>query len=102
MNKLRFIFAFVFLAGMLFTVIQYIPVLEEETQNHNTELAKKSTEDDSTGSDSDETDNDGDDAIHHFLNYDFTALVSQTLLFAYNKDDYNSFFQKINIPPPKI
>lgn len=101
MKKLRFIFVLIFLSGMLFTVFQYVPILEEEAQNHGVELAKKATEDDSSGNDGDETDSDGDDAIYHSLNFNFTDLNSKTHSYLSFKDSYFSFFQKITIPPPK-
>ncbi|MBL7911919.1 MAG: hypothetical protein JNJ41_12750 [Bacteroidia bacterium] len=85
---------------MLYTIFQYIPILEEEVPHNNTELAKKGTEDDTSGND-DETDSDADDAINHYVNFNFTDLYSKTNSYTSNKDDYNSFFQKINIPPPK-
>ncbi len=87
--------------GMTFTVFQYVPILEEEAQNHGTELAKKGTEDDSSGNDGDESDSDSDDAIYHSLNFNFADLHSKTHLYPSLKDSYFSFFQKITIPPPK-
>lgn len=86
---------------MIYTVFQYVPILEEEAQSHGTELAKKSTEDDTSGNDGDETDSDGDDAIYDHLNFNFTKFYSKVHSFSSFKYDYNSFFQKINIPPPK-
>ncbi|MEO6304691.1 MAG: hypothetical protein ABIP51_16135 [Bacteroidia bacterium] len=102
MKNARLIFVFIFLSGMLFTVFQYIPILEEETQNHNTELAKKGSEDDTSGNDGDESDSDSDDAIFHSLNFSFTDLYSNTCAYSIKRDNYKSFFQKINTPPPKV
>lgn len=102
MKKLRFIFIFIFLAGMIFTVFQYVPILEEEAQNHGSELAKKDTEDNSSNSnDGDETDSDSNDAIYHSLNFNFTDVNPKTNSYPSFKDCYYSFFQKITIPPPK-
>lgn len=84
---------------MIFTVFQYISFLEEETSGHNTELAKKSSEDDTSGDDNDETDT--DDALNEYFNFNINTIYSNSPIFPTNKDDYNSFFQKINIPPPK-
>lgn len=100
LKKLRFIFIFIFLTGMMCTIFQYVPILEEEVA-HNTELSKKGTEDDTSGSDGDETDSDSDDAINHYMNFNFTDLYSKTNSYTSSTDDYSSFFQKINIPPPK-
>ncbi len=86
---------------MLYTIFQYIPILEEEVPHNNTELAKKGSEDDASGNDGDEKDSYGDDAINHYMNFNFTHLYSHSNSYPCNKDDYNSFFQKINIPPPK-
>ncbi len=86
---------------MLFTVFQYIPILEEETRAHSTELAKKAGEDDSNGNDDVESDSDVDDALNSSFIFNFNMLSSKTTLRATTKKDYNSFFQKITIPPPK-
>jgi hypothetical protein len=86
---------------MIFTVFQYISFLEEETNGHTTELAKKSSEDDTSGDDNDET-NDEDDALNNYFSFNFNAVYIKTHPFLSNKEDYNSVFQKINIPPPKI
>jgi hypothetical protein len=96
----RFIFIFIFLSGMIFSIFQYIPFLQDETIGPNNELAKKTCEDDTSGDDGDETKTEGD-AINEFFNINFNAIYSVTHPFPSNKDDYNSFFQKINIPPPK-
>lgn len=85
---------------MIFSIFQYIPFLEDETIVQNTELAKKTCEDDSSGDDSNET-NAEDDAINESFDFNFNTTYSQTHVFPSNKDHYNSFFQKINIPPPK-
>lgn len=86
---------------MIYTVFQYVPILEEEVPHNNTELAKKGTEDDTSGNGSDETDADGDDAIYDHFNFGLTDLYSKTHTYPTNKENYTSFFQKINIPPPK-
>jgi hypothetical protein len=86
---------------MIFTVFQYITILEEEVSHNNSELAKKGTEDDTSGNGSDETDLDGDDAIYDLFNYDLNDLYSDTHPYQTNKKSYSSFFQKTNIPPPK-
>lgn len=86
---------------MIFTVFQYISFLEEETSGHSTELAKKSTEDDTSSDNNDETNND-DDALNDNFSFNFNAVYLKTHPFPSNKEDYNSVFQKINIPPPKI
>lgn len=86
---------------MLFTVFQYIPILEEETQTHSTELAKKGNESDGTDGDNAEQDTDVDDAVNAFFDFNFSVTDSGTQFRSSKKEDYNSFFQKINIPPPK-
>ena len=86
---------------MLFTVFQYLPVLEEEAQGNTTELAKKSTEDDCSGDDNDETDSDSDDALNNHFNYNIANNYSKSHSYPFKNEHYNSFFQKINIPPPK-
>jgi len=100
-KKIKYIFVFIFLTGMIYTVFQYVPILEEEAQNHGIELAKKGTEDNSSDGDGDEIDSDSADAIYDHLNFNFASLYSKTHLFKSSVDDYNSFFQKITIPPPK-
>ncbi|MDP1800965.1 MAG: hypothetical protein Q8L81_06420 [Bacteroidota bacterium] len=87
---------------MIYTVFQYVPILEEEVPHTNTELAKKGAEDDTTGNGSDETDLDGDDAIYDHFNLGLIDHYSKNLTHSTNKRSYSSFFQKINIPPPKV
>ena len=87
---------------MIFTVFQYVSVLEEDAQNHSTELAKKGSENDTSSNDGDESDGDSNDAIYHSLNFYFKELNSKTCSYPSNKDSYFSFFRKITIPPPKV
>lgn len=100
MKKSGFIFILIFLSGMIYTVFQYMPILEEDVEYQTTELAKKSCEDDHSGDENDESD--VDDALNIFFQFNFANSYFKTHPRSVNKEDYSSFFQKITIPPPKI
>ena len=85
---------------MIVTIFQYIPFLEEDSIVHNSELAKKTCEDDTSGDDSDEKDAE-EEALNGCFIFNINAFYSKTHTFPSNKDNYNPFFKKINIPPPK-
>ena len=103
MKLIKSIFVFVFLLSMVYTIFQYLPLTEEESQNQNTELCKKSSENDSSDDDSNETDSDNDDnELSGSLDYLFIKLDAAKYNFIVKNNFYNFRFQKINIKPPKI
>lgn len=87
---------------MLITVFQFLPSLQEETQTDSTELAQKSCEDDNSENDNTETDSDTDDVLNNHFIFCFINLHPKNNPLPSKQEDYNSFFQKINIPPPKV
>ncbi len=83
---------------MVFTVFQYLPSIEEETQ---TELTSKSSQDDTDGDENSETDTEITKALHSDFNIHLSRIRSDKSMFAIVKNHYSLFFKKINIPPPK-
>ena len=105
MKKTRFIFTFVFLFGMLFTVFQYIPFLEEETHAQKTELTKTlNPEDGGDGDGADEDyDSDSEALLSSFFHSSFlTFYSSQRLSFIGNEHFYSHPLDNIHTPPPKV
>lgn len=89
---------------MIFTVIQYLPILEEETPGHRVEMSKKADQDDtSDGSDSgddDDTENEKTDLFYHAaLQYSSRLLTAQR--FYIKHASYQHPVETINTPPPK-
>ncbi|MDO9001287.1 MAG: hypothetical protein Q7W45_16095 [Bacteroidota bacterium] len=97
MKKFRFIFFLISFSGITLTIFQYLPGFEEETQS--IELSKKGSEDNSSSDD--ENEKDSSEGLSHQFNYTFTNHFSILNSFFSNTNDYYSFFQRINIPPPK-
>ncbi len=99
------IFVFIFLAGMIFTVIQYLPILEEETPGHRVELAKKTGQDDETDSNDSGDDDDSPDEKTSFYSHQhftcFNGLMSGHLFYIKNTS-YRPPVGSIQTPPPKI
>lgn len=88
---------------MVYIIFQYLPLTEEESQNQNTELCKKSSENDSSDEDNNETDSDNEDnELSGSFNYLFIKLDVANYNFIAKNSFYNFCFQKINIKPPKI
>ena len=83
---------------MVFTVFQYLPIIEEETQ---TELASKSSQDDTDGDENSEIDTDDTKAMQSPFNICLYRILTDKLMFARVNTHYSSFFKKINTPPPK-
>ncbi|PBQ34636.1 hypothetical protein CNR22_23610 [Sphingobacteriaceae bacterium] len=107
MKKIRFIFVFVFLAGMLFTVFQYIPILEEEPHGHKVELAKKVKADSSADGDDDkDADSDDDDSeqeLNYFFLSEYASLYSNhSIHFSHRNNLYSYLLESKDTPPPKI
>lgn len=93
---------------MIFTVFQYVPILEEESPSKRVELAKKLNQDDTDGSGDGATDDDcGDDDTEadFFLDRnqaqeDFYTQV-QTAYF-HKASLYEHLLWKKHSPPPKV
>lgn len=92
---------------MVFTVIQYLPILEEETPGHRVELTKKMKENyPSSDGDADDDDNDPDPDPKGDINYypvsSFIYVLNQPHFF-YHKDPARQHrVANVNTPPPQI
>jgi hypothetical protein len=90
---------------MFFTVIQYLPILEEETPGHRVELVKKTGQDDETdGNDGGDDDDSPDEKTNiydqqHFAY--FNGMMSAHLFYIKNTS-YLPPVVNIHTPPPKI
>lgn len=91
---------------MLYTVFQYIPLIEEEIHHSKTELTKKSNLPDSEGgTDSDEDNLADEDILEGVLSSQCTNInLAQVQLILSNSQPYWLIKQPqtILIPPPKI
>ena len=104
MKKAQIIIVYLFLFGMLLSVVQYLPLLEEESPTHRTELCKKAKESDSSGDDDDcEDDHDQDSKTDLFLApfFSHTFYSGSHINFHYGDLLYQSLASKVNTPPPK-
>lgn len=93
---------------MLFTVFQYLPILEEEAPSHKTEMAKKGKQNNLNGGDNDSSDDDSnDDNSEEDLN-----SLSATFYSAYTSAGESHFITGNNLykylleqkfaPPPRV
>jgi hypothetical protein len=95
---------------MIFTVFQYVPILEEESPSHKTEMAKKAKQGDladGDGNDADADDDCNDNDSEQDLNYSgsafYTALFSaQSVRFSNRNNFYTYLLDSKDTPPPKI
>lgn len=104
LKKSHYIFIFLFLSGMIFTVIKYIPILEEEVHSHRLELSKKSA---SLGSPSDldgGDDHPENENIQMFYDnfYMSLAMLEKELNFLVRPANYLAPLENINTPPPRV
>lgn len=97
MNWIKHIFAALFLMVMLFTVFQYIPLIEEENSTH-VELSKKNNENNETENDADE--DNADDFFSCRSSFIFDNIYALKL---FNNQKVQSLieFEEISTPPPK-
>lgn len=89
---------------MLFTVFQYIPILEEEvhaSKTMNKKADNPSTENDSADDDAGDDENDSNEFFSH-NNYNCFQLFSTNSKFKTFHENYLSLVFSINTPPPKI
>lgn len=108
MTKIRFIFVFIFLAGMIFTVFQFIPILEEENAGHKIELLKKIKQncsgdgDSTTGSDEDcDDDHSGKDLNHFFPSVHASYHSGNKALFPSGNNMYKYLLEHECSRPPR-
>jgi hypothetical protein len=89
---------------MLFTVFQYIPLLEEEIHASKT-LSKKSNDSSKENDMDDDADPDGDDdADELFHNHSYSSITLYSSLHKFRSSQIYHFHasQNITTPPPKI
>ena len=90
---------------MIFTVIQYLPILEEETPGHRVEMTKKSGQDDeSNGNDGGDDDDSTDEKTGLFYHQHFSCFngLMSSHLFYIKNTSYLPPVSKIHTPPPKV
>jgi hypothetical protein len=87
---------------MLFTVIRYLPILEEETPGHRVEMAKKAqasgTPDDT---DDDDPENEKTDLLYDHCYHSLTGLQAEHN-FHIEFRSYRHPVEKIHTPPPQV
>jgi hypothetical protein len=98
-KKAKHIFVTLFLMVMLFTVFQYIPLIEEEN-SADVELSKKNTENNETENDTDADEDNAGDFYNHHLSYNFDNSFALKF-FSNQKAQSLIEFKEINTPPPK-
>jgi hypothetical protein len=92
---------------MIFTVFQYVPILEEETPGHRVEMAKKLKQDPTggNGDDSSDTDCDDDDSEQdvYLTSANQTDAYYNTIKSSFTRSNFSYKFslQKKHTPPPK-
>lgn len=93
---------------MLFTVIQYLPILEEESPSHGLELAKKTKEncdadgdDDPEGQD-DDPDPDATSDIDYFPISHFVYTLNHDRFFRHQDTGWQHHHGNVSTPPPQI
>ena len=82
---------------MLFSVIKFLPISDKNILEKDIELSKKNCEND----DNSEKDIDEDKGIICQTSFYFNNPSLSSPINEKNDEVYNSFFRKINIPPPK-
>lgn len=102
-TSLRYFFVVLFLAGMVFTVLNYIPILEEETPGHLIELCKKQQqkEGSDTSNDSD-TDDNTETELSDYTLFSVSKLSSSGQKIADKGCNYRLPYYNSITPPPKL
>jgi hypothetical protein len=89
---------------MIFSVIQYLPIIEEEVPCHKIELSKSANSPDTGGGTDSESDGDTDPLSDSFLSDLFlTSNTAGGSSSYFNTSDFNYSYQlnSIQSPPPK-
>ena len=92
---------------MIFTVVQYLPLLEEEAHGCRIEMSKKSTSSEGGDGMTDQGDSDTDDDSESdiFLEGPFQSnfiQVNSLALLKLSAFRYTFQLQAIQVPPPKV
>lgn len=92
------------MGSMLFTVFQYIPILEEEI--HSSKSLKKNTtdssEEDPTPEEESSADEDGDETFLTYCGFELINHVGIHYYKDHHASVYTSSIISISSPPPKI
>jgi len=100
LSRLSYIFLFVFMSAMLFTVFASLPLLEEETSSKKLEIPKKAS---GGGSDSDDDESGSDN-----ISFSGQALTIEWLLAGNNYlhvqrfHHYFCLMEDVTTPPPRF
>lgn len=92
------------MGSMLFTVFQYIPILEEEI--HSSKSLKKNTtdssEEDPTPEEESSADEDGDETFLTYTAFELNNPVCTHYYKEHQQSVYTSSIISISSPPPKV
>ena len=105
LKKYQYFFVAIFLGSMLFTVFQYVPILEEEihaSKTMNKKSNSPSPEKDGADDDSGDDDEGGSNEFFNYSNYHNFRLFSSVSGFNAFHENYSSLISSITTPPPKI
>lgn len=105
LKKYQYIFVVIFLGSMLFTVFQYVPILEEEIHASKSMNKKSNNTSEKGGSGSDDSGDDDENDSDGFFNHNSYAsfrLFSSGSRFNLFHENYSSLVSGITTPPPKI
>jgi hypothetical protein len=96
------LFAFIFLFGMVFTVVNYLPLLEEECGQKCVEHSKKITDTEGSDSGADgDTEHDSEDNFFSGVKLAFAALPVSSRSFVNITRHCCSFPAELHTPPPR-
>lgn len=90
---------------MLFTVINYLPLLEEETATKKIEICKKAENNESSeggGDDETETDSESGSLLHPGAEFYWTSIPGGRLFYASTFKDYFYLHDNKTTPPPRF
>lgn len=91
---------------MLFTVFQYLPLVEEDIHNFKTALTKKSGNTGSDGDNGSDRDNDSNEDNFEIFTpvngLEFNSAELNKNIFYYKNVIYNNQSVNLTSPPPKI
>lgn len=91
---------------MIFTVFQYIPLIEEETHGNRVELAKKEKQSDPADGDNDNTEDNCDDDTQEDLGYlsehQYRSLHASQHFHSISRNHFYKYLREnVHTPPPK-
>ena len=93
---------------MLFTIFNYLPILEEETLGHRVEMAKKAKSGEPSGKSGDaaESDGDTDDSnesdIDTFYRFALAEKICTAQSYYCKHNSYRHLYANTITPPPKL